>query len=353
MDRGQESFVAWLRKQESGGITCPFTRPTGTLIAVSPELAKVSRAELDRMVNLPGNTEPDRGDLDDPKIKWRNGKPNYTLANLAYLKGKSQFHDKGSLEMIVENAVKTWEMEASHKKDTEQWKTIVHDEYHVQTNGGKAFKLEEAARRGNYNILMDHVDKNLYDASTEDFESSHEAFQSAFRSSFPWEVLEVYAGPPEIVFKWRHWGEFTGDYNGNKGEEQLVDMTGFASVSVTSALKITSIKVFFHPEKFLRSLRGEPEPTESGIMENFERIQRFLKSLEMKEEVKCDIEVNGSKMDNPENLLSQYIPMTITEVFSSGDQTAFTWSSSGGHGFSIASLDDDLNFKSFKVFFKP
>jgi len=37
--------------------------------------------------------------MDDPNIKWRFGKaPDYTLANLAYFKGKTRNHKDGSLE---------------------------------------------------------------------------------------------------------------------------------------------------------------------------------------------------------------------------------------------------------------
>ena len=65
-----------------------------------------------------GWEEPDRSHMDDKDIKWRfGGPPDYTLANLAYLKGKTKAHKKGSLEMVVENLVKTWEMERSHKLD--------------------------------------------------------------------------------------------------------------------------------------------------------------------------------------------------------------------------------------------
>ena len=47
-----------------------------------------------------GFSEPDRGNLDDPETVWREGKPDYTLANYEYLKGKSQNHNKGNLELF-------------------------------------------------------------------------------------------------------------------------------------------------------------------------------------------------------------------------------------------------------------
>lgn len=52
-------------------------------------------------------------------------------------------------------------------------------------------------------------------------------------------------------------GEFVGDYKGHQGNGELLEMTGFTIVSVTSELKITDIKVFFKPEKFLEALQGD------------------------------------------------------------------------------------------------
>lgn len=60
----------------------------------------------------------------------------------------------GSLEEVVENLVKTWEMEASHKKDMSQWTTIDHGNYCVQTNGGEVLDGVKAFEIGNYNALL-------------------------------------------------------------------------------------------------------------------------------------------------------------------------------------------------------
>lgn len=58
---------------------------------------------------------PKRDYMDDPKIQWKHKKPDYTLVNNKYLKEKTTNHKAESLEKIVENLVKTWEMESSHK----------------------------------------------------------------------------------------------------------------------------------------------------------------------------------------------------------------------------------------------
>ena len=49
--------------------------------------------------------------LKDPSIdiKWRNGIPNYTKANLLFEKHKTTDHQPESLEFTVQNIIKHWE----------------------------------------------------------------------------------------------------------------------------------------------------------------------------------------------------------------------------------------------------
>lgn len=42
---------------------------------------------------------------------------------------------KGSLEEVVENLVKTWEMELSHKTKVTDFKTIDQDKFCISVNG--------------------------------------------------------------------------------------------------------------------------------------------------------------------------------------------------------------------------
>ena len=53
------------------------------------------------------------------------------------------------------------------------------------------------------------------------FEESHDLFRDTFTSGFPWEVLKVLSGPPHVVFTWRHWGKFDGNFRGNKGNGEV------------------------------------------------------------------------------------------------------------------------------------
>jgi hypothetical protein len=61
---------------------------------------------------------PVRSYMDDPNIKWRHGKPDYTVVNTKFLKEKSQNHKTGSIEKLVEGAYMTMEIPTSSKHRT-------------------------------------------------------------------------------------------------------------------------------------------------------------------------------------------------------------------------------------------
>ena len=64
----------------------------------------------------------------------------------------------------------------------------------------QVFKGEEAKDAGNYNALLAGVDKDIYDTTKETFDSSHDLFRNTFKDGFPWEVLQVFTGPPKVTF---------------------------------------------------------------------------------------------------------------------------------------------------------
>lgn len=45
-------------------------------------------------------------------------------------------HEAKSLETLVENLVKNWEIEASHKMDVSEWRTVDPKTYTFSINGG-------------------------------------------------------------------------------------------------------------------------------------------------------------------------------------------------------------------------
>lgn len=230
---------------------------------------EAAKVELEQIKTQYDMKEPDRGAslLDDAcDIKWRTQKPDYTLANLSYLKGKTMNHAAGSIEELVENLVKTWEMEASHKTDYDQWTTINQEEYCVAANGGEIIEGKDAKEMGNYNWLFKACPANLWDSDKSDFDSSHHTFSTAFNEGFPWECLAVFSGPPAVVFSWRHWANFTGVYKcpqtgvDHHGEGELVEMFGLGRVTVDANLKICKIEIFYKPDEFLEVLQGVRDP---------------------------------------------------------------------------------------------
>jgi len=226
-----------------------------------------AREELDLLKEKYDIREPNRGaTIDDPDVSWRVRKPDYTVANLAYVKGKTMNHAAGSLEELVENLVKTWEMEASHKTDFEQWTTVDQEDYNVTYNGGPIISGKDAKEMGNYNWLFGQVTEDLWEQSS-NFEASHERFSNAFSSGFPWEVLAVFSGPPHVTFSWRHWAEYNGSYTDpagetHQGEGQLVELYGMARCTVSEDLKIQKIDIQYKPESFLKVLQGKISPEE-------------------------------------------------------------------------------------------
>ena len=229
-------------------------------IGGDPLQIQTARQELEKLKKDQGVHEPNRSFMDEPEIKWRHGKPDYTLANLSYIKEKTRNHAAGSLEEVVEDLVKTWEMEASHKRDPAQWQTIDLDNFQMSSNGSIPIKPPKIFEMGNYNVLLNGaVRKELYDVEKETFESSHNLFRGAFKDGFPWELIQVFSGPPKVTFSWRHWATFNGSYRGHKGQGQTVEMYGYCVVSVNDKLKIQDIEVYYKPEEFLEVLEGKKD----------------------------------------------------------------------------------------------
>lgn len=202
----------------------------------------------------------------DPSRPWNFGLPNYDTADLLFFRGRSKNHPAGSLEDVVENAVKNWEMEATHLPFS-AWTSVDHASYKVSANGAKMFYGDESAKVGNYNWLMAGVDKRVYDAEGETFESSHGMFRGAFKGGFPWEVLHVFAPPPRIAFSWRHWARFDGIYRGREGDGEIYDMFGWGIATVNEKLKIKELEMYYKPEDFLKAVEGKisREELQKGI----------------------------------------------------------------------------------------
>ncbi len=106
--------------------------------------------------------------------------------------------------------MKNWEIEASFKTRLSDWRTVDFARYSFAVNDLEPVSASEMLRVGTYNAIIGPGE--YYDPESMDFGSSHKTFKRMM-PTFAWEVLEVYTEPPAVSFKWRHWGEFKGDYS--------------------------------------------------------------------------------------------------------------------------------------------
>ena len=111
----------------------------------------------------------------------------------------------------MEKLVKNWEIEASYKMDLKDWRTIDVSNYAFSVNGGPPQSSEHMLRVGTYNAIIEP--NEFYCPFHSSFDASHKTFKRMM-PTFAWEVLEVYSGPPQVVFRWRHWGQMKEDYVG-------------------------------------------------------------------------------------------------------------------------------------------
>lgn len=166
---------------------------------------------------------------------------------------KTKSHAPGSLESIVENLVKNWEIEASYKTNLKEWRTIDPDNYTFSVNGGPNIPGEKMIQIGTYNALL--TDSNFYSPEHNDFTDSHKVFKRMM-PVFAWEVLEVYSGPPTVSFRWRHWGQMKNDYVGMNRNGQRVrvkahggtlNIEGMLVARVNDKLQINHIDTWMDP----------------------------------------------------------------------------------------------------------
>ncbi|MFQ6393169.1 ester cyclase [Nocardia sp. KC 131] len=187
-----------------------------------------------------------------PAEDWRGAAPDYHLTNQIVPLERTTSHEAGSLEAIVEDLVRVFEMEVSHKKDPAKWVSVVAEHYRGRVNGGQWQNAQEFARIGSYNILIG--DNPYYDAGSETFESSHETFLTAFPNGFFWEVLEVLAGPPAVTLRWRHWGKYDGAYKGHQPTGAQIEMFGVTIARVSDDLRILELEHFYDNNELLAPL---------------------------------------------------------------------------------------------------
>lgn len=106
--------------------------------------------------------------------------------------------------------------------------------------GRQAVNLEEKRKLGGgYNFLLQTSlpeKLRVYNPAEETADSSHVAFTTAFPRGFAVEILQVYSGPPVIVYKFRHWGYMEGPFKGHAPTGEMVELFGIGIFEVSPAI---------------------------------------------------------------------------------------------------------------------
>ncbi|XP_057766416.1 pathogen-related protein [Salvia miltiorrhiza] len=195
-------------------------------------------------------------------IEWRHGGPPiYDDVNKLFEEGRTKEWPKGSVEEVVQNAVKSWEMELSHKTNIQDFKTINPDKFKLIVNGREGLSAEETLKLGSYNALLKSSmpeELKYYKAEEESFESSHDAFRAALPRGFAWEVVAVYSGPPLIAFKFRHWGYFEGPFKGHAPTGEMLQFYGIGILKVDDSLRAEDVEIYYDPAELFGGLLKQP-----------------------------------------------------------------------------------------------
>ncbi|KAF2207493.1 hypothetical protein CERZMDRAFT_51164 [Cercospora zeae-maydis SCOH1-5] len=197
----------------------------------------------------------------DEGVQWRYGRaPDYSKTRKVWAEGKTMNHAAGSLEEMVENLVKNWEVEASFKPRLSDWRTVDHENYSFAMGGGPPQSAEHMIKVGTYNGII--APNEYYSPENSDFASSHKTFKRMM-PTFAWEVLEVYSGPPRVAFRWRHWGTMKNDYVGfnDKGEKVtakahggIIDIEGVTVAEVDDKVRLRAIQTWMDPLEMFRQI---------------------------------------------------------------------------------------------------
>jgi hypothetical protein len=116
-------------------------------------------------------------------------------------------------------------------------------------------------KQGTYNALIGQT--NYYDSDAISFEESHLAFKRSLGEGFAWEVLEVYSGPPNVTFTWRHFGKMT-DYFSCPGlsglvykvdpTNRMVKLYGMCKATINDQFQIQDLQIFYDPNQLFTQL---------------------------------------------------------------------------------------------------
>ncbi|XP_052154367.1 pathogen-related protein-like [Oryza glaberrima] len=202
---------------------------------------------------------------------WRLGSPpNYDVVNKLFEEERTKEWPEGSLEEKVQRLLKTWEMELVHKVRPEDQKSVHSQKFCASTNGMRFLSQKEVMAIGGYNAFLQTKlppEHRIYDPDKETLESGMATFLTAFPRGFAIEVLDVYSGPPQIVFKFRHWGYMEGPFKEHPPHGKRVEFFGICIFHVDEEMKVEKTEYFYERGNFLASFLSTPAAAASAAAE--------------------------------------------------------------------------------------
>lgn len=260
--QSSESSAAWHRavRQEmsasflatNANVTL-FVPTAGSTISLSERKMAQAKKEMDKLV-AQGAKRPDRSlSTTGPHVTWRYGAPEYILSDLEYIKGKTRDAETTPLESHVESCCQAFLMEATHKAKHREWDSVHHSEFYLQVNDGAHIPCHSIGENNMFGLLY-MSDFALVDVATgEDGKAPSVLLNEALPGGFPVEVLQVFTQPPCCYFSWRHWGPFTGRYNGVKGDGTRIEVRGFGHMEI-NANRMMSLRLFYKQNDLFEQL---------------------------------------------------------------------------------------------------
>ncbi|KAF6141015.1 hypothetical protein GIB67_001904 [Kingdonia uniflora] len=119
--------------------------------------------------------------------------------------------------------------------------------------------MQDIMKLGGYNVLLQtSLPEHLggYNPSTETTESSHSLFTGTFPHGFAIEIIQVYSGPPTIMYKFRHWAYMEGPFKGRAPTGEKVQFHWIGTFQVDDTMKVEKVELFLRPSRKLDDIMG-------------------------------------------------------------------------------------------------
>eukprot|EP00913_Durusdinium_trenchii_P009750 g9158.t1 len=243
--------------------------------------------------------------------KWRFGRPDYATVN----------------KLLMKN----WDVESRHIASTHHWHTMDVSNLKAAINGGCPFNAQLLSDMSHANVLTQAQigETTEYSSKASNAEAAQQNFAAAFPEGFAWEVLEVFSGPPNVTFKWRHFGKMCGTFKDKQGKDswqtlehkgngEMLNIIGLCIAKVTEDLKIESVDVnkCQNVEKFLPEedeYREDDAYRETEVEGDTISAEDKVRSVEIDEAIHADID------DNPIGSLQNIVAKHLGRPVVKGD----------------------------------